>query len=660
MDSENLSPQSLQTGSLGIFAALQEAGDSLSSINGADSQSLFAKHNASNTPSLAQQAALGVLLQLEPRVVLAWLTIFRSSKPGEFQTTLLSSHQVAALIELKDCPDSLVEVWLQDAHQFGTFAVDILSLELIAFAASPNATQVPQEDGSQQATCFSALTEQYNPTTDTTARDSTLSGTSTSFYGYSTGYSTPVSSYAPTSSYPSSLNEISSEGPRSFPLTSAGHPHGCPICLKDRSIGTCDGWKRHMKEHETLYPCNVCAASGKTRSYSRKINLLRHLETHGFSNDASSTLADTWKKTHEKKYFGCGFCVFVCTSLTEQLNHIDSEHFRNFRSISEWDTNKVIRGLLMQSDLSLIMQNLLGQPFGTSENLSWHPSIVHELQLRLQESNETTEDLARITVLHIDWDLTARNTNEPTSALSFGNTCQDAPALTSSHHQIGTVNDNHRLWTDLASPCRLTSTQHLQHHQHSVQSAAPSHVSLNVVNHQLELFNGQPNRARSNVNDHQQMNLPIESSSQSNNDHTQGTRHSLLPTWENRALRNVDERLNESVPDAKKISINGACPSTPFAGPINSTTTLCSTNPSYQHPVPSSVPRAAALGEELPPSTCSSGPTVARVLSLNAQLKKHRSRKKLVSHYGAPDLDFEELQYLMRDDDRSRSIQRQR
>ena len=128
-----------------------------------------------------------------------------------------------------------------------------------------------------------------------------------------TAHSRSVSD-APTSSYPSSLNEVSPDGPRSSPLASTGHPHGCPICQKDRTFGTCDGWKRHMKEHETLYPCNMCAASGKIRSYSRKLNLQRHLETHGLSNNSSSTLADKWKKTHEKRFFGCGFCVFLCNS----------------------------------------------------------------------------------------------------------------------------------------------------------------------------------------------------------------------------------------------------------------------------------------------------------------------------------------------------------
>ena len=415
-----------------------------------------------------------------------------------------------------------------------------------------------------------------------------------------------------------------------------------------------------MKEHESLYPCNVCAASGKIRSYSRKINLLRHLETHGFSNDASSTLADTWKKTHEKKYFGCGFCVFLCTSLTEQLTHIDSEHFRKFRSISEWDTNKVIRGLLLQSDLSLIVQNLLGQPYGTSEDLSWHPSIVHELQLRLQKSNESPEDLARIAVLQIDWDLTARNRNELNPALTFGYTCQNASALTSSHHQIGTANDNQSLWTDLAPPCKVKNTQNLQHHQYSLKPTAPNHNSLNVVNQQLAPPNGQTDRARNIFKEHQQMDVGTSSCSQSNNGYTERTPHSLLPQWENRAPRNIDECLDESVSDPNEISGNGVSQFTPLAVPINVNTTLCSTNPSYQHTVPSSVPRATSLGEGLPLTTFSSGPTVARVLNFDAQLKKQRSRKKLVSHWGAPDIDFEEIQHLMREHDRSRSIQRQR
>ena len=130
MDAEDLSPQSFQTGSLGIFAALQETGANPSLINEADSRSLYNEHNASNTPSLVQQAALRVLSRLEAQVVLAWLTILRSSKPGEFHTALLSSHQVAALIELKDCPYSLVQVWLRDVHRLGTIAFALSSLEL--------------------------------------------------------------------------------------------------------------------------------------------------------------------------------------------------------------------------------------------------------------------------------------------------------------------------------------------------------------------------------------------------------------------------------------------------------------------------------------------------------------------------------------------------
>ena len=123
MDSGDLSSQSFHTDSLGIFTALQETGADRSFANEADSQSLYNEYNASNTPSHPQKAALKILLPLEAQVVLAWLTIVRTSKPEEFQTELLSSHQVAALIELKDCPHSLVEVWLQDAHSLGRFAL---------------------------------------------------------------------------------------------------------------------------------------------------------------------------------------------------------------------------------------------------------------------------------------------------------------------------------------------------------------------------------------------------------------------------------------------------------------------------------------------------------------------------------------------------------
>ena len=132
MTLDDLAPQSFQTGSLDILAALGEGGDSQSSITQAYSGSFLNEHDADNVPSLTQQAALGALLQLRPGVVLAWLTILRSSEPGEFQSKLLSSDQVAALIELKDCPESLVEAWLHEEHLLGTFAFDLENVELIS------------------------------------------------------------------------------------------------------------------------------------------------------------------------------------------------------------------------------------------------------------------------------------------------------------------------------------------------------------------------------------------------------------------------------------------------------------------------------------------------------------------------------------------------
>ena len=104
---------------------------------------------------------------------------------------------------------------------------------------------------------------------------------------------------------------------------------------------TCDGWKRHMKEHETRYPCmpqgrEIYTAQGPecvlcgdlnpderhyslhkilpcsikplaARSYTRKSHLITHLKTHGISDGFA--LAEEWRDTLDKKYFSCGFCL---------------------------------------------------------------------------------------------------------------------------------------------------------------------------------------------------------------------------------------------------------------------------------------------------------------------------------------------------------------
>ena len=193
---------------------------------------------------------------------------------------------------------------------------------------------------------------------------------------------------------------------------------------------TADGWKRHMKEHETIWPCMpydpfedavtgvICALCGsvnpskshraghsigdcgdrsvKPRSVSRRANLEKHLlESHAVSKDFSRSLANKWKTTLSKKHFACGFCVSIFPTIHEQLNHIDTDHFRKGQQISEWSATNVIQGLLLSPGVARWFRwILLSVPYAKDRSLHWEWRTVKNLQRRLEIAEDPAETLA--------------------------------------------------------------------------------------------------------------------------------------------------------------------------------------------------------------------------------------------------------------------------
>ena len=182
----------------------------------------------------------------------------------------------------------------------------------------------------------------------------------------------------------------------------SSHSHWCTICEHPRMISTCDGWKRHMREHETIYPCNMC---GTKISYSRRVNILNHLSrAHGQSNDEAHILAETWRrelKNKLKKAYACGFCIQTFRTHSDQLNHIDREHWRHNQEISEWDLNKVICGLLLQPNIQSSWRNLLKNTSSVTRDLTWNTSEAMGLIRRLQSSEEPADDLAAAAIAQL-------------------------------------------------------------------------------------------------------------------------------------------------------------------------------------------------------------------------------------------------------------------
>ena len=204
------------------------------------------------------------------------------------------------------------------------------------------------------------------------------------------------------------------------------HPHWCTVCENPSPLYTCDGWKRHEKEqHEKGYVCMpngpveftengpCCAFCGlihpdqrhlelhgtslcvdkswKDRRYTRKFQLVRHLETHGVHD--GTNLADSWRVILKNKYYSCGLCVTLFLSNADRLNHIDTSHFRHHQTIHEWNPNLVIRGLLLQPAVLQCWKERSTCDL-MSTNLIWEPHVIAKLQSRLEVADDPPEQLA--------------------------------------------------------------------------------------------------------------------------------------------------------------------------------------------------------------------------------------------------------------------------
>lgn len=293
-------------------------------------------------------------------------------------------------------------------------------LRLIAGDVKKQHTYGPS-GGKLSSSQQSPLRQPQRSSAKSTARSSASSFGSSSPCTNSTSYNTPRSSW--------SHGSLLSEPPQTISEDAHAHRHWCTHRKHHNTYGTCDGWKRHMKEHETvfqcmpsgplehvggIYKCAFCDMQDPSHSHlqehhslectgpsntpltkSRKSNMVVHLATHMITGQAASVLADKWRCTLPKKAFSCGFCVTLFSTLGEQLNHIDNEHFARGQGMSEWNLDNVVRGLLLQPYVNDAWQLLLdSHPGLMASELLWDLHDAETLQFRLQMGERSGQDLA--------------------------------------------------------------------------------------------------------------------------------------------------------------------------------------------------------------------------------------------------------------------------
>ena len=272
---------------------------------------------------------------------------------------------------------------------------------------------------------------EWTKSLSSTSRTSATSLGPPSSYNDRTSDGTPTSSSnrGPGFSFLNLSREPSISETASLTSNSGSYTYWCTVCEHCRAFQTCDGWKRHMKEHETSYICmpygpmepteigpkcvfcgtpdpnedhlathNHALCVGKlitARSYSRRSHLLKHLRNHG--THSPGALADKWRCTLlNKRFFSCGFCVSLFTAHSGLLNHLDLVHFRHSQDVSEWDCNKVIKGLLLSAEVEKHWRRIMSfYPLADSARITWDLSVVKDLQMRLEICEEAAEVLAQ-------------------------------------------------------------------------------------------------------------------------------------------------------------------------------------------------------------------------------------------------------------------------
>ncbi|KAK0507183.1 hypothetical protein JMJ35_010221 [Cladonia borealis] len=184
-------------------------------------------------------------------------------------------------------------------------------------------------------------------------------------------------------------------------------PYSCTICGSQRSYQNPSDWKKHEKEHEATYVCmagssqeapqnneNIEPHRACNFSCKRRDHMVTHLNRrHEIYNVAQARIsADRWRCTTGKMFWSCGFCVRLFTTFAERLKHIGSEHYEQNQTYDEWDTTKLIRGLLLQPGVQRAWDAILATgPIHRFEEFVWDRRTIEETQYLLEMGPSPTQ-----------------------------------------------------------------------------------------------------------------------------------------------------------------------------------------------------------------------------------------------------------------------------
>ncbi len=220
-------------------------------------------------------------------------------------------------------------------------------------------------------------------------------------------------------------------------------PYSCTICGSRRSYQNPSDWRKHEKEHEATYICMIGSSQEAPQMIGRKTEIHRvcdfsckrrdhmvtHLnERHEIHKVAQArTLADQWRRTTGKMFWSCGFCVCLFTSFAERLKHIGSEHYEQNQTYDEWDSTRLIRGLLLQPGVQRAWDAILATgPIHHCSELVWDRRTIEEIQYRLEMGPSPIQSAESLAMAAYKAGKLKTESPQPASALSISTALSEA------------------------------------------------------------------------------------------------------------------------------------------------------------------------------------------------------------------------------------------
>ena len=212
-------------------------------------------------------------------------------------------------------------------------------------------------------------------------------------------------------------------------------PYSCTICGSQRSYRNHSDWKKHEKEHEAKYICELGSSqkapqmmNEKTETHracnfscKRRDHMVTHLNRRHEIHDVAQARisADQWRCTTGKMFWSCGFCIRLFKTFAERLKHIGSEHYERNQTYDEWDTTKLIRGLLLQPGVQRAWDAILTTgPIHHFEEFVWDRCSIEETQYLLEMGPSPTQSAESLAMAAYKAGKLKTELLQPASALS--------------------------------------------------------------------------------------------------------------------------------------------------------------------------------------------------------------------------------------------------